>query len=107
MPNFVPLRDPSGRRVPGAPGVVELPKGIKPSDYEDGVYIIGEIFIPAADMAKLSPTERCSLLRHPHMLLYGHKDREMQLMDSQVLKRVAVGLGACLLLAHPVLGWLA
>jgi len=104
MANFFPLRDLNGRQIPGMPSVIELPKGLAPSDYKDGVYLVGEILIPAADMDRLNPFERRSLLKHPHMLLYGHRGREMQVMDSHVLTRVAVGLGACLLLAHPLLG---
>ena len=96
MSNFFPLRDLSGRQIPGMANVVELPKGLHPSDYEDGVYVIGEIYIPITDMDKLNPFERASLLRHQHMLLYGHKGREMQLMESQILKRVALSLAIAL-----------
>ena len=105
MAGFFPLRDLSGRQIPGMPSVVELPKGADPSDYEDGVYVIGELFIPAIDMDKLDPYQRDSLLKHPHMLLYGHRGREMQLMDGNLtLKKVAVAVALMLLIAHPVLG---
>jgi len=107
MANFFPLRDLSGRQIPGMPSVIELPKGAAPADYEEGVYVIGEILIPAADMDKLSPFERRSLLRHPHLLLYGHRDREMQVMDSHVLRRVAICLGFFLVASQAVAGWLA
>ena len=107
MGNFYPLRDLSGRQIPGLPSVVELPDTLSPRDYEDGVYLIGELFIPVADMDRLDPYERQALLRHPHMLLYGHRGREMQLMENHILKRVAVAVVACLLLAHPLLGLLS
>ncbi len=102
-----PLRDLSGRQIPGLPSVIELPQTLSPRDYEQGVYVIGELFIPVADMDKLDPFQRRSLLKYPHMLLYGHKGREMRLMESLIIKRVAVAVGACLLLAHPLLGWLS
>jgi len=104
MTGFFPLRDLSGRKIPGMANVFELPKDMTPAHYEDGVYVIGEVFIPVADMDRLSPEDRSSLLSHPYILLYGHRGREMRAVDDRVLKRVAVAVGACLLLAHPLLG---
>jgi len=105
MAGFFPLRDLSGRKIPGMANVFELPKDMTPAHYEDGVYVIGEVFIPVADMDRLSPEDRTSLLSHPYILLYGHRGREMRAVDDRVLlKRVAVAVAACLLLAHPLLG---
>ena len=101
---FFPLRDLSGRQIPGMASVFELPKDMKPSDYEDGVYVIGEIFIPARDMDRLNPDERDSLLSNPYILLYGHRGREMRAADDYVIRRVAVCLAGALLVAHPLLG---
>ncbi len=102
--DFYPLRDLSGRKIPGMPNVIQLPKGACPATYEDGVYIVGEIWMPVADVDRLSPFDRRTLLKHPHMLVYGHAGREMRAAESALIKRVAVAVAACLLLAHPVLG---
>lgn len=102
--SFFPLRDLSGRQIPGMASVFELPKDMKPSDYESGVYVIGEIFIPTKDMDRLDPQERDSLLSHPYILLYGHRGRELRIADNNIIRRVAVAVGACLLVAHPLLG---
>ncbi len=102
--NFYPLRDLSGRKIPGMPSVIELPKGACPASYQDGAYVVGEIWLPVADVDRLGPMDRQALLRHPHMLVYGHAGREMRAAESALIKRVAVAVAACLLLAHPVLG---
>lgn len=105
--DFYPLRDLSGRTIPGMPSVIELPRGTTPATYRDGAYIVGEIWLPVADVDKLNPFDRRTLLKHPHMLVYGHQGREIRAAENVVIKRVAVAMAGCLLLAHPVIGWLS
>ncbi len=105
--DFYPLRDLSGRKIPGMPNVIQLPEGTSPATYKDGAYIVGEIWLPASDVDRLNPFDRRSLLKHPHMLVYGHAGREMRAAENVVIKRVAVAVASCLLLAHPVIGWLS
>ena len=104
---FFSLRDLSGRVIPGLPSVVELPAGGHPSNYKDGVYIIGELFCEAKDVEALDPEERASLLRHPHMLCYGHR-QEMRVAENKVqIRKWAKALIWTLLIAQPVMAWLA
>lgn len=109
MSAFFPLRDLSGRKIPGMPNVVELPHGSHPGNYELGVYKIGEMLIPIDDLHRLPQEEQDHLLRYDHMLLYGYRGREMRLAETETLtvKRVAVGLALLLLAAHPLLYHLA
>ena len=104
MSNFYPLRDLSGRKIPGMPNVIELPKGATPADYKNGAYLVGQMFMPLADVDRLNPFERRSLLKHSHMLMYGYGSREMRAVENQVIRRVAVAVCWALLLAHPVAG---
>ena len=105
MSTFFPLRDLSGRKIPGMPSMVELPDGSHPGNYERGVYKIGEILVPVADVENMEASDRELLLRQSHMLLYGYRNREMRLAETETLmvKRVAVGLVLLLLAAHPLL----
>lgn len=77
----VEVRDFAKRPVPGCPWI-ELPPDSIPEDYADGVYVLGNIWWPARDVASLSDNARRAVKRIPHLLLYGHR-RMMLLSDRK------------------------
>ena len=93
-----PVRDFAKRLVPGL-RFIELPLGTHPRDYVDGVYVLGNIWWPAREVAGLPKDTRRAVKRMPHLLLYGH--REMMLMPDG--KEVVLSTGELLQAVRKVL----
>lgn len=77
----VPIRDFAKRPVPGWPSI-DLPPDSQPEDYADGVYVLGNIWWPAQEVACLPDETRKAVKRIPHLLLYGYR-RMMLLSDRK------------------------